>query len=228
VKILTKKILTISLAILIIAGTITIFIHKNELTVANDPSYIAQQFLESVISQDFKSASEHTQEGTTIDIINRFREVIVSMVGEENVTKYRVVGIENIDTVMKVNYLDDQGKVIPYDKAVELSEEKAEKSQEYQEIVTQYGNIMKKFADTVLKNHEKVDLETEKLGNLGFQKLAELNQKFMKIVEKYKTIGYNVNISFPGGRESSNSITIVLPMRFDENGRLLILVPGLE
>ena len=72
-KILTKKILTISLAILIIAGTITIFIHKNELTVANDPSYIAQQFLESVISQDFKSASEHTQEGTTIDIINRFR-----------------------------------------------------------------------------------------------------------------------------------------------------------
>ena len=87
---------------------------------------------------------------------------------------------------------------------------------------------MKKFADTVLKNHEKVDLETEKLGNLGFQKLAELNQKFMKIVEKYKTIGYNVNISFPGGRESSNSITIVLPMRFDENGRLLILVPGLE
>jgi len=91
-------------------------------------------------------------------------------------------------------------------KAFENAKIEAETTQEYKDIIAQYGDAMKKFVDTKLKANQPINPETERLANLGYAKLAELNSKLVIKKEEKKIMAYRVLVEFSVSEDQKKEI----------------------
>jgi len=91
-------------------------------------------------------------------------------------------------------------------KAFENAKIEAETTQEYKDIIAQYGDAMKNLLITKLKANQPNQPETERLANLGYAKLAELNSKLVIKKEEKKIMAYRVLVEFSVSEDQKKEI----------------------
>ncbi|MBP8708389.1 MAG: hypothetical protein KBH94_06705 [Caldisericia bacterium] len=168
-------------------------------TKASDPSLFATEFLQSFAKGDLTNAANYVRSDShlkDISEMNKMRDFIVNRVGEEFLNQFKISEVAPVESIVDVKYFDKNSKEISYAEAFKNAQEEAETTQEYKDIIAQYGDAMKKFVDTKLKANQPIDPETERLANLGYAKLAELNSKFIIKEEEKKIMAYRVLVEF--------------------------------
>ena len=194
-----KKTLVVFVLIFLSLVSGLVFLEKFK-TKASDPSIFATEFLQSFAKDDLRRASTYVRKDSHLkDIIElkRVRDFIANHTGEEFLDKFKISEVAPVENIINVKYFDKSGREISYTEAFQNAQKEAERTQEYKDIIRLYGNAMKKFADTKLKANQPIDPETERLANLGYEKLADLNAKFIIKKEEKKIAGYRVLVEFP-------------------------------
>jgi len=190
---------------LIIFGLISLFLISGSVFLekfkaeASDPSIFATKFLQSLAKGDLGTMEKYIRDDSNLKNINEMRnrrDFIANHIGEEFLNKFKISKVSPVENIIDVKYFDIDGHEISYMEAFKNAQKKAELTQEYEDIVKQYGNAMKKFVDIRLKTNQPIDPETERLANLGYAKLAELNSKFIIKKEEKRITAYRVLIEF--------------------------------
>jgi hypothetical protein len=200
-------------------------------TKASDPSLFATQFLQSFAINDLERASTYVRNDSYLKNTREMktvRDFIANHIGEAFLDKFKISEVTPVENVIDVRYFDKSGREISYMEAFQNAQKEAEMTQEYKDIVRQHGDAMKTFVDRRLKENQPIDSETERLANLGYAKLAELNAKFVSKKEEKKVTAYRVLVEFSVSKDKEKLIYpyITYPVTIDidveENGTLRI------
>ena len=195
-----------TIALILIFGLVSLEIVK---TKASDPSTFATEFLQSFAKGDLATAANYVRDDSHLkesSEMKKMRDFIISHIGEGFLNQFKISEIAPVESITNVKYFDKNGKEISYAEAFENAKIEAETTQEYKDIIAQYGDAMKKFVDTKLKANQPINPETERLANLGYTKLAELNSKLVIKKEEKKIMAYRVLVEFSVSEDQKNEI----------------------
>lgn len=225
-----KKTLIVFILISLFLASGLFFLGKFK-TKASDPSLFATEFLQSFAKNDLRKASTYVRNDSHLKDISEIkivRDFIANHIGEEFLDKFKISEVAPVENVIDVKYFDKSGREISYMEAFQNAQKEAEGTQEYKAIVRQYGDAMKKFVDTKLKANQPVDSETERLANLGYAKLAELNAKFVSKKEEKKITAYRILVEFSVRKDKEKLIypytayPVTIDIDVGKNGTLRI------
>ena len=195
-----------TIALILIFGLVSLEIVK---TKASDPSTFATEFLQSFAKGDLATAANYVRDDSHLkesSEMKKMRDFIISHIGEGFLNQFKISEIAPVESITNVKYFDKNGKEISYAEAFENAKIEAEATQEYKDIIAQYGDAMKKFVDTKLKANQPINPETERLANLGYAKLAELNSKLVIKKEEKKIMAYRVLVEFSVSEDRKKEI----------------------
>lgn len=193
-----KKTLVVFVLIFLFLVSGLVFLGKFKAE-ASDPSLFANEFLQSFAKNDLGRALTYVRNDSHLKDIGEMktvRDFIAKHTGEEFLDKFKISEVAPVENVIDVRYFDKGGREISYMGAFQNAQKEAEGTQEYKDIIRLYGDAMKKFVDTKLKANQPIDSETERLANLGYAKLAELNTKFVVKEEEKKITAERILVEF--------------------------------
>ncbi|MGC8788624.1 MAG: hypothetical protein ACP5QM_01770 [Caldisericum sp.] len=111
-------------------------------TEASDPSLFATEFLQSFAKNDLSRASTYVGNDSHLKNIGEMktaRAFIANHTGEEFLDKFKISEVAPVENVIDVKYFDKSGQEISYMEAFQNAQKEAEGTQQYKDIVRQYG-----------------------------------------------------------------------------------------